>query len=105
MDIMETSLRRIFHKWGLKTYKKTHVHTPGGQLSGFESDGLHGVGSSGSQSLRETSRPVDSLKEALQKAWDEFNAPYLRAAVGAFPKRLKACIDADGDTFESQCCV
>ncbi|VDP01658.1 unnamed protein product [Heligmosomoides polygyrus] len=29
MDIMETSLRRIFRKLGLKAYKKTRVHPPG----------------------------------------------------------------------------
>ncbi|VDO32037.1 unnamed protein product [Heligmosomoides polygyrus] len=50
-------------------------------------------------------RPVDSLKEAPQEAWHELNAPYLRATVDAFLKRLKARIDADGDIFESQCCV
>lgn len=44
-----------------------------------------------------------SGEEAFQKAWDELDAPYLRAAADAFPKRLKACVDADGYIIDSQC--
>lgn len=36
--------------------------------------------------------------------WYGLDAPFLRAAVDTFPKRLKACIDANGHIFESQCC-
>uniref|UniRef100_A0A7I5EEC4 DDE_3 domain-containing protein n=1 Tax=Haemonchus contortus TaxID=6289 RepID=A0A7I5EEC4_HAECO len=42
----------------------------------------------------------DSLKKALQKAWDQLDASYLRATVDAFPRRLQACVDAEGDRFQ-----
>ena len=46
-------------------------------------------------------RDIDSLKEALQKAWDEIDATYLRDTVEVFPVRLKACVAADGGIFEN----
>ncbi|ETN70571.1 hypothetical protein NECAME_14666 [Necator americanus] len=42
-------------------------------------------------------RFVGSLKKAIQKVWDEIDAPYLRATADPFPKRLRACIDDNGD--------
>ncbi|EYC39473.1 hypothetical protein Y032_0655g1201 [Ancylostoma ceylanicum] len=43
---------------------------------------------------------VESLKQDLQKAWDELSSDYLRATVDAFPEGLKSCIAANGGTFE-----
>lgn len=50
---------------------------------------------------RKPHRPVDALKVARQKAWDELDAVYLGAAVNAFSKRLKSYVDADGDIFQT----
>lgn len=41
-----------------------------------------------------------SLQQALEKAWDEIDPEHVRAAVEAFPKRLKACITENGGIFE-----
>jgi len=43
---------------------------------------------------------LTSLKKALIKAWEEIEIPYLRATVDDFPKRIQACIDANGGIFE-----
>ncbi|EYB87313.1 hypothetical protein Y032_0265g654 [Ancylostoma ceylanicum] len=43
---------------------------------------------------------LKSLREALQKAWDELDDDYLRSTVDAFPRRLQACIKAKGGLFE-----
>uniref|UniRef100_A0A914CH48 Uncharacterized protein n=1 Tax=Acrobeloides nanus TaxID=290746 RepID=A0A914CH48_9BILA len=43
---------------------------------------------------------VESLKKALKKAWKEISLETLIKAVDDFPKRLKACIDANGGHFE-----
>ncbi|CAO4384322.1 unnamed protein product [Caenorhabditis nigoni] len=43
---------------------------------------------------------IDSLKQALLKAWDEIDDDYLRRTVDYFPDRLKACIEANGSNFE-----
>uniref|UniRef100_A0A914D5C5 Uncharacterized protein n=1 Tax=Acrobeloides nanus TaxID=290746 RepID=A0A914D5C5_9BILA len=43
---------------------------------------------------------VESLKRALVKAWDEISVDTLRKIVDDFPKRLKACVEADGGHFE-----
>ncbi|RCN45690.1 hypothetical protein ANCCAN_08258 [Ancylostoma caninum] len=41
----------------------------------------------------------------LQKGWNDLDAPYLCVTVDAFfPKRLKACIDVNGDIFKFQSC-
>lgn len=45
-------------------------------------------------------RNLDSLRRALEKTWDDLDLSYLRAAVDAFPKRLRACIKANGGLFE-----
>ena len=39
---------------------------------------------------------VESLKRALVKAWDEITVETLAKIVDNFPKRLKACIEANG---------
>ncbi|VDL77984.1 unnamed protein product [Nippostrongylus brasiliensis] len=44
---------------------------------------------------------TDSIKEALKKAWEEIDEDVLRAAVDAFPKRLRACIRAKGGFFKT----
>uniref|UniRef100_A0A914CTE5 DDE-1 domain-containing protein n=1 Tax=Acrobeloides nanus TaxID=290746 RepID=A0A914CTE5_9BILA len=43
---------------------------------------------------------VESLKRALVKAWDEISVETLRKSVYDFPKRLKACVEAEGRHFE-----
>ena len=43
---------------------------------------------------------IAALKRALQKAWDEVTTDELRKIVDNFPKRLQACIDAQGGHFE-----
>ena len=43
---------------------------------------------------------VESLKRALVKAWDEITVEILAKIVNNFPKRLKACIEANGGHFE-----
>lgn len=45
-------------------------------------------------------KTLDSLKKALQKAWDELDLPYLRATVDDFPKRLQLCVNAKGGHIE-----
>ncbi|PIC23776.1 hypothetical protein B9Z55_017354 [Caenorhabditis nigoni] len=44
---------------------------------------------------------LNSLKCALQKAWDEIDNNYLRAVVAAYPKRLRAVIKAKGGRIEN----
>jgi hypothetical protein len=44
---------------------------------------------------------LESLKEALQKAWDEITEDELRPIIDNFPKHLDACIQANGGHFES----
>uniref|UniRef100_A0A914CPN4 Uncharacterized protein n=1 Tax=Acrobeloides nanus TaxID=290746 RepID=A0A914CPN4_9BILA len=43
---------------------------------------------------------VESLKRALKKAWKEITYADLVKIVDNFPKRLQACIDANGGHFE-----
>ena len=43
---------------------------------------------------------VESLKRALLKAWDEISVETLVKIVDDFPRRLKACVDANGGHFE-----
>jgi predicted translin family RNA/ssDNA-binding protein len=42
---------------------------------------------------------VESLKRAL-KAWEEIPLKTLRKVIDDFPKRLNACIEAQGGYFE-----
>uniref|UniRef100_A0A914CZ08 Transposase n=1 Tax=Acrobeloides nanus TaxID=290746 RepID=A0A914CZ08_9BILA len=46
------------------------------------------------------SKTVESLKRALIKAWDEISVETLAKIVDDFPKRLKACVEAEGGHFE-----
>uniref|UniRef100_A0A914D1J2 Uncharacterized protein n=1 Tax=Acrobeloides nanus TaxID=290746 RepID=A0A914D1J2_9BILA len=43
---------------------------------------------------------LESLKKALKKAWKEINLETLIKTVDDFPKRLEACIAANGGYFE-----
>uniref|UniRef100_A0A914DZ64 Uncharacterized protein n=1 Tax=Acrobeloides nanus TaxID=290746 RepID=A0A914DZ64_9BILA len=43
---------------------------------------------------------VESLKRALKKAWKEISLETLEKIADNFPKRLKACVDANGGHFE-----
>ena len=45
-------------------------------------------------------KTVESLKRALIKAWDEIPVETLAKTVDNFPKRLKACVEAEGGHFE-----
>ena len=45
-------------------------------------------------------RNIESLKKALKKAWKEITLETLEKIVDNFPKRLKACVDANGGYFE-----
>ena len=44
---------------------------------------------------------LESLKEGLQRAWDEITEEDMRPIIDNFPKRLEACIKARGGHFES----
>ena len=52
------------------------------------------------EACKKPHKTIDSLKKALQKAWDSLSPAYLRATVDDFPKRLEACVKADGRHFE-----
>uniref|UniRef100_A0A914D5I8 Uncharacterized protein n=1 Tax=Acrobeloides nanus TaxID=290746 RepID=A0A914D5I8_9BILA len=43
---------------------------------------------------------VESLKRALIKAWDEISVDTLKKIIDDVPRRLKACVEADGSHFE-----
>jgi inhibitor of nuclear factor kappa-B kinase subunit alpha len=45
-------------------------------------------------------KSLDSLKAALQEAWDDLDGEYLRSTCDAFMKRLKLCVKAKGALFE-----
>jgi hypothetical protein len=45
-------------------------------------------------------KTVESLKRALTKVWDEITVETLAKIVDNFPKRLKACVEAEGGHFE-----
>lgn len=56
------------------------------------------------KSCRKLHRSVDSLKEALQKAWDELYPPTC-VPPSTSPRSASKPVDADGDIFEFQCSV
>lgn len=41
------------------------------------------------------------LKKALLKEWNDMDPDYLRRTINSLPKRIQACIDADGGHFEN----
>ena len=43
---------------------------------------------------------IESLKRALKKAWNEISLETLPKIVDNFPKRLEACVVANGGWFE-----
>uniref|UniRef100_A0A914EB77 Tc1-like transposase DDE domain-containing protein n=1 Tax=Acrobeloides nanus TaxID=290746 RepID=A0A914EB77_9BILA len=45
-------------------------------------------------------KTIESLKRALLKAWDEIPLETLVKIVDNFPKRLQACVEAEGGYFE-----
>jgi hypothetical protein len=45
-------------------------------------------------------KTVELLKRALIKAWEEIPLETLRKVIDDFPKRLNACIEAQGGDFE-----
>jgi hypothetical protein len=50
--------------------------------------------------LAKPHKTVESLKRALIKAWNEISVETLAKIVDDFPKRLKACVEAEGGHFE-----
>jgi inhibitor of nuclear factor kappa-B kinase subunit alpha len=47
-------------------------------------------------------KTIESLKQALKKAWDEISLETLGKIIDNFPHRLKLCIDAEGGHFEQK---
>uniref|UniRef100_A0A914DVF5 Homeodomain-like domain-containing protein n=1 Tax=Acrobeloides nanus TaxID=290746 RepID=A0A914DVF5_9BILA len=45
-------------------------------------------------------KSLKALRKALKKAWNEIPMEDIRAAIDAIPKRLDACIAAQGGRFE-----
>ena len=45
-------------------------------------------------------RNIDALKRKLTKSWDEISLDVVRAAVAAFPKRLRSVVKARGKLFD-----
>ncbi len=45
-------------------------------------------------------RSLDSLKRAVKREWNKLSMHQIRAAVGSWRRRLKACVDANGGRFE-----
>ena len=45
---------------------------------------------------------IEELKKSLIKAWKEIPMEMIQKAIDDFPKRLKACIEANGDHFENR---
>ena len=48
----------------------------------------------------EPHQTIESLKEALQREWDNLSLTMINRIVDNFPKRVKACIAAKGKHFE-----
>uniref|UniRef100_A0A914DS62 Uncharacterized protein n=1 Tax=Acrobeloides nanus TaxID=290746 RepID=A0A914DS62_9BILA len=68
--------------------------------TGFEPVGLRSVEHFGEESMCYASPNLETLKRALVKAWDEISVETLKKIMDDFPKRLKACVEADGGHFE-----
>ncbi|KAK0426115.1 hypothetical protein QR680_009540 [Steinernema hermaphroditum] len=47
-------------------------------------------------------KSIDSLKRALEKAWDEITPEMIASILHSFRKRLNACIAAGGSHFECE---
>lgn len=45
---------------------------------------------------------IEALKKDLIKAWNEIPMEIINKAVDDFPKRLRACIKAEGGHFEQK---
>ncbi|TKR64810.1 hypothetical protein L596_025289 [Steinernema carpocapsae] len=54
----------------------------------------------GEQGVRYKTANVESLKRALQKAWDDLDQKTLATIAKNFKTRLEACIEAEGGHFE-----
>lgn len=52
------------------------------------------------RACREPHETEESLKAALEQAWEELDEGMLRRIVDDFPRRLDACIEAGGKHFE-----
>ena len=49
---------------------------------------------------RKPHESVESLKAAMEKDWEALDEGTLRRVVDDFPRRLDACIEAEGKNFE-----
>ena len=56
--------------------------------------------SMGQHDVRGRRVDVSARRKALKKAWNEITLETLVKIVDNFPKRLKACVDANGGWFE-----
>ena len=70
------------------------------QFPEFEPSRLRRMVDSRRKSVLETHPNVESLKRTLKKEGNEISLETLVKIVDNFPKRLKTCIDANGDHFE-----
>ena len=52
------------------------------------------------RACREPHETEESLKAALQREWEALDEGLLRRIVDDFPRRLDACIEAEGKHFE-----
>ncbi|WKX88140.1 hypothetical protein Q1695_008061 [Nippostrongylus brasiliensis] len=124
MDISDSSLRRIIHRLGSRSWTFQQDGAPAHRAAAVQewcndnfpdfislqewpanSPDLNPMdytvwSALEAKACRKPHRSVDLLKKTLLKAWEELDLTYLRAAVDDFPMRLKACIEANGDIFE-----
>ena len=47
-------------------------------------------------------KSVGSLKRDLVKAWSKIDEKMVRVAIDQFPRRLRACIRANGGIFDNE---
>jgi DDE superfamily endonuclease len=48
-------------------------------------------------------KSLETLRHSLEEEWDRMSLEEVRAIVNNFPKRLRACIEANGGHFEMNC--
>ena len=71
------------------------------KFSRFESNGLLNLVNPGEKLCSTRHKSLKSLKEDLQKLWDEITEEELRPIIDNFPKRLGACIKGRGGNLKS----
>ena len=71
------------------------------KFSRFESNGLLNLVNPGEKLCSTRHNSLKSLKDDLQKLWDEITEEELRPIIDNFPKSLDVCIKASGRHFKS----